>query len=131
MASMASIPIRHVFSGSNACHSVIVAEDGRCFTFGRNTKGQLGTWKWEKECRTKSEEKKRVLFIGFEVCFHFISSSYLSLGHGDCFARNVPTLLSLGDGGERVISAACGRHFTLFATASGVRACALLLYRTV
>lgn len=34
--------VRGVFSGCNACHSVIVTDDGLTMTFGRNDKGQLG-----------------------------------------------------------------------------------------
>lgn len=34
--------VKGVFSGCNACHSVIVTDDGKVLTFGRNDKGQLG-----------------------------------------------------------------------------------------
>lgn len=34
--------VKGVYSGSNACHSVIVTVDGDVMTFGRNDKGQLG-----------------------------------------------------------------------------------------
>jgi len=37
-----NLRVRGVFSGCNACHSVIVTEDGTTMTFGRNDKGQLG-----------------------------------------------------------------------------------------
>ena len=36
------IRVRGVFSGCNACHSVIVTDKGETMTFGRNDKGQLG-----------------------------------------------------------------------------------------
>lgn len=36
------VPIVHVASGSASCHTVVVDANGRCFTWGRNDKGQLG-----------------------------------------------------------------------------------------
>lgn len=41
-ASGDPLRVRGVFSGCNACHSVIVTDDGVAMTFGRNDKGQLG-----------------------------------------------------------------------------------------
>uniref|UniRef100_A0A6G1S701 Protein RCC2 n=2 Tax=Aceria tosichella TaxID=561515 RepID=A0A6G1S701_9ACAR len=37
-----TLRVKGVFSGCNACHSVIVTADGETMTFGRNDKGQLG-----------------------------------------------------------------------------------------
>lgn len=37
-----NLNVKGVFSGCNACHSIIVTEEGETMTFGRNDKGQLG-----------------------------------------------------------------------------------------
>lgn len=37
-----SVDIRFVASGSTACHCVALDVEGRCYTWGRNEKGQLG-----------------------------------------------------------------------------------------
>lgn len=37
-----NLRVKGVFSGCNACHSVIVTDDGHTMAFGRNDKGQLG-----------------------------------------------------------------------------------------
>lgn len=36
------IKVKLVVSGSSSCHSIIVTEEGKAFTFGRNEKSQLG-----------------------------------------------------------------------------------------
>lgn len=37
-----NLRVKGIFSGCNACHSVIVTDEGVAMTFGRNDKGQLG-----------------------------------------------------------------------------------------
>lgn len=37
-----TLRVKGIFSGCNACHSVIVTDEGGTMTFGRNDKGQLG-----------------------------------------------------------------------------------------
>ncbi|XP_071682809.1 uncharacterized protein [Lolium perenne] len=39
---LVGVDIRFVASGCAACHCVALGADGRCFTWGRNEKGQLG-----------------------------------------------------------------------------------------
>lgn len=40
--SLMGVKIKMVASGSAACHSIIADIEGRCYTWGRNEKGQLG-----------------------------------------------------------------------------------------
>jgi len=42
-SSTSAVRIKGVFSSSASCHSVLITEDGRVMTWGRNEKGQLGT----------------------------------------------------------------------------------------
>ena len=42
VGALAGVPIAAVCGGSAAAHCVVVAEDGRVFTWGRNETGQLG-----------------------------------------------------------------------------------------
>ncbi|XP_001639937.2 protein RCC2 homolog isoform X2 [Nematostella vectensis] len=42
ISTLSGIRVRHAASGPSACHSIIVCEDGRVMSFGRNDKGQLG-----------------------------------------------------------------------------------------
>lgn len=42
LEALEGVRIRVVASGNSACHTVIVTEDGRAMTWGRNDKGQLG-----------------------------------------------------------------------------------------
>ncbi|WCJ35135.1 Regulator of chromosome condensation (RCC1) family protein [Euphorbia peplus] len=39
---LVGLPIRYVASGCASCHCVALDIDGRCYTWGRNEKGQLG-----------------------------------------------------------------------------------------
>ncbi|XP_019637829.1 PREDICTED: protein RCC2 homolog [Branchiostoma belcheri] len=40
--SMSGVRVRSVFSGPTAVHSVLITEDGKAMSWGRNDKGQLG-----------------------------------------------------------------------------------------
>uniref|UniRef100_A0ACD5UVP4 Uncharacterized protein n=1 Tax=Avena sativa TaxID=4498 RepID=A0ACD5UVP4_AVESA len=42
LRSLVGVDIRSVATGCTACHSVALGADGRCYTWGRNEKGQLG-----------------------------------------------------------------------------------------
>ncbi|KAM0929926.1 hypothetical protein ACQ4PT_001293 [Festuca glaucescens] len=42
LRSLLGVDIRSVATGCAACHSVALGADGRCYTWGRNEKGQLG-----------------------------------------------------------------------------------------
>ncbi|KAL5214578.1 hypothetical protein ABZP36_003730 [Zizania latifolia] len=42
MRTLLGVDIRFVASGCTACHCVALDADGRCYTWGRNEKGQLG-----------------------------------------------------------------------------------------
>uniref|UniRef100_A0A0D3G199 Uncharacterized protein n=1 Tax=Oryza barthii TaxID=65489 RepID=A0A0D3G199_9ORYZ len=42
MRSLMGVDIRFVASGCTACHCVALDAEGRCYTWGRNEKGQLG-----------------------------------------------------------------------------------------
>ncbi|PWA37571.1 regulator of chromosome condensation (RCC1) family protein [Artemisia annua] len=42
LRSLVGVDIRYVASGCASCHCVALSVDGRCFTWGKNEKGQLG-----------------------------------------------------------------------------------------
>eukprot|EP00057_Strongylocentrotus_purpuratus_P026982 XP_011681456.1 PREDICTED: protein RCC2 homolog [Strongylocentrotus purpuratus] len=42
LSALEGIRVRNVFSGPSSCHSVIITEEGKAMTFGRNDREQLG-----------------------------------------------------------------------------------------
>ncbi|XP_071496577.1 protein RCC2 homolog, partial [Diadema antillarum] len=42
LSALQGIRVRNVFSGPSSCHSVIITEEGKAMTWGRNDKEQLG-----------------------------------------------------------------------------------------
>lgn len=129
-----SLRVRGVFSGCNACHSVIVTDEGETMTFGRNDKGQLGLGDTETRVTPTVVEALRGIDIVAAACGRthtlFLSSDGLVFSCGDnkmgqCGTNQqavqqitTPTRIAFKEN-KRVVKVACGAEFSMIVDADG------------
>lgn len=63
-----ALRVKGIFSGCNACHSVIITDDGVVMTFGRNDKGQLGLGDTETRLTPVAIDKLKGVNIVAAAC---------------------------------------------------------------
>ncbi|CAB3369693.1 Hypothetical predicted protein [Cloeon dipterum] len=126
------VRVRVAASGSNAGHNVIVTEDGRCFTFGRNVKGQLGLGDEERrDIPTLVESLKDERVVGAACGRHhtlFLTDrgEVYSAGDnkcGQCGVGNtnpVLTATKVKHQGAPIVKVACGAEFSVILDCRGV-----------
>ncbi|KAF4532598.1 hypothetical protein B566_EDAN013376 [Ephemera danica] len=127
------IRVRVIASGNSAGHSVIVAEDGRCLTFGRNPKGQLGVGDCNRrDSPTLVESLKEETIVGAACGRHhtlFLTDrgEVYSAGDnklGQCGIGNqnpiVSTATKIKYKGAPIVKVDCGGEFSLVLDCRGV-----------
>ncbi|KAG0167705.1 hypothetical protein DFQ28_005789 [Apophysomyces sp. BC1034] len=131
--------VKQIITGPNACHSVIISEDGQAWVFGRNERGQLGIG--HRNCvdypvniNTVSENNK--LFRGKKIVSAAVGRNHTLLvtESGEVFAAGDNKLGQLGItalndhilfetvaslGKEKIVEVACGADFTLARNGEG------------
>ncbi|KAL0074080.1 regulator of chromosome condensation 1/beta-lactamase-inhibitor protein II [Phycomyces blakesleeanus] len=134
------IKVTQAITGPNACHSVIISQDGETWVFGRNEKGQLGlgdilAQDYPINVRTNKnnenlfgDEKFITAAVGRNHTMLVAESGNVyAAGDNKCGQLGVPEFKNYtnflkvpGLGKEKVIQAACGAEFTLLLTESGL-----------
>lgn len=128
-----NLRVRGVFSGCNACHSVIVTEDGQTMTFGRNDKGQLGLGDTNTRVTPEFVEGLKGLDIVSAACGRshtlFLTSEGVVYSCGDnkmgqcgtnqMSVHQINTPVRVAFGGKRVIKMACGAEFSMIVDEDG------------
>lgn len=129
-----SLRVKGVFSGCNACHSVIVTDEGVTMSFGRNDKGQLGVGDTETRTTPVVVEALNGLDIIAAACGRshtlFLSSDGLVFACGDnkmgqCGTNQMsvhtlttPARIAFKEN-KRVVKIACGAEFSMIADNEG------------
>lgn len=129
-----NLRVKGVFSGCNACHSVIVTEDGLTMTLGRNDKGQLGLGDTETRTTPTVIEALKNINIVAAACGRshtlFLSSEGMVFSCGDnkmgqCGTnqQSVHTILSptrvAFKENKPVVKVACGAEFSMIVDNDG------------
>lgn len=129
-----NLRVKGVFSGCNACHSVIVTEEGLTMTFGRNDKGQLGLGDTETRTTPTVIEALKNINIVAAACGRshtlFLSSEGMVFSCGDnkmgqCGTnqQSVHTILSptrvAFKENKPVVKVACGAEFSMIVDNDG------------
>lgn len=129
-----ALRVKGVFSGCNACHSVIVTEEGVTMTFGRNDKGQLGLGDFETRTTPVVVEALRGINIVAAACGRshtlFLSSDGLVFSAGDnkmgqCGTNqqsvqtiSTPVRIAFKEN-KPVVRIACGAEFSMIVDIDG------------
>lgn len=126
--------VKGVFSGCNACHSVIVTTEGVAMTFGRNDKGQLGLGDTETRFVPTVVEALKNKNVVAAACGRshtlFLTSDGVVYGCGDnkmgqCGTNQpsvqqitTPTKISFKEN-KPIVKLACGAEFSLIVDIEG------------
>ncbi|XP_023210764.1 protein RCC2 homolog [Centruroides sculpturatus] len=132
LTALQGIRVRVVASGDSACHSVVITEQGKVMTWGRNDKGQLGHCDLQRrDIPTLIETLKELNFVD-AACGRshtlLLSEFGVVYGCGDnkmgqCgigsqnTAINIPTRTSFK--GRPIVKIACGAEFSVIADVKG------------
>ncbi|XP_064642734.1 protein RCC2 homolog [Lineus longissimus] len=138
IGSFQGIKVSNVVSGCGACHSVVITEDGKAYSFGRNDKGQLGQGDMgrRRDAPTLLESLNNIRIVdgacgknhtlllsdtGRVFSFGDNKMGQLGLGHQTATVPS-PTEVHIGekypDRGP-IKKVACGGEFTMMITAKG------------
>lgn len=126
--------VRGVFSGCNACHSVIVTDEGVAMTFGRNDKGQLGLGDTETRITPVVVEALKGIDVVAAACGRshtlFLSSDGMVFACGDnkmgqCGTNQqsvhtlfTPSRIAFKEN-KPVVKMACGAEFSMIVDIEG------------
>lgn len=126
--------VKGIFSGCNACHSVIVSDEGLAMTFGRNDKGQLGLGDTETRTTPVVVEALRGIDIVAAACGRshtlFLSSDGMVFACGDnkmgqCGTNQqsvhtitTPARIAFKEN-KPVVRIACGAEFSMIVDIDG------------
>ena len=119
--------VKGVFSGSNACHSVIVTDEGLTMTFGRNDKGQLGLGDTATRVTPVVVEGLRDMNVIAAACGRshtlFLTDEGVVYSCGDnkmgqCgtnqqSVHQITTPARVAYGGAKIIKMSCGAEFSM------------------
>lgn len=125
--------VRLAVSGPHAAHNVVITEENKCFTFGRNDKGQLGIGNTERRDQpTEPEELKNQVVVQAAVGRNH-TLFLTERGHvyacgdntfGQCGIKSkqatvlVPTRIKYT--GPPIIKIGCGGDFSMLLNIKGV-----------
>lgn len=129
-----SLRVRGVFSGCNACHSVIVLDDGTVMTFGRNDKGQLGLGDTETRFTPVAVDALKEMNIVSAACGRshtlFLSAEGIvyacgmnKMGQCGTNQPNIPEISTptkiIFKENKPIVRLACGAEFSLIVDVDG------------
>lgn len=127
-----SIKVKSAISGCTACHSMIVTEDGKVMTWGRNDRGQLGHGDTvRRDVPTEVEALKDYEIVGGAVGRGhtlFLTSKGQVFACGDNksgqlgVGSQVQIILAptrVAHKGKPIVKVACGAEFSLIADCAG------------
>lgn len=126
--------VNGIYSGCNACHSVIVTDDGQVMTFGRNDKGQLGVGDTETKTIPIVVEKLQGINIVAAACGRshtlFLDSDGLVYATGDNkmgqLGIDKPSIQQITTPqrivfkeAKKIVKLACGAEFSMILDSDG------------
>lgn len=130
-----SLRVKGVFSGCNACHSVIVTDDGKTMTFGRNDKGQLGLGNTDTKITPAVVEVFKDIEIVAAACGRshtlFLDSNGIVYACGDnkmgqCGTNQqavqqitTPVRIAFKPEDKPIVKIACGAEFSMIVDEDG------------
>lgn len=129
-----ALRVKGVFSGCNACHSVIVTDEGITMTFGRNDKGQLGVGDTETKTLPVVVNALKGIDVVAAACGRshtlFLTSDGIVFACGDnkmgqCGTNQqsvqqitTPTRIAFKEN-KRIVKIACGAEFSMIVDSDG------------
>lgn len=129
-----ALRVTGVFSGCNACHSVIVTDEGVTMTFGRNDKGQLGLGDTETRTLPVIVDGLKGIDVVAAACGRshtlFLTSDGIVYACGDnkmgqCGTNQqsvqqitTPTRIAFKEN-KRIVKIACGAEFSMIVDVDG------------
>lgn len=129
-----ALRVKGVFSGCNACHSVIVTDEGITMTFGRNDKGQLGVGDTETKTFPVVVNALKGIDVVAAACGRshtlFLTSDGIVFACGDnkmgqCGTNQqsvqqitTPTRIAFKEN-KRIVKIACGAEFSMIVDSDG------------
>lgn len=132
LAALKGIPIVNVASGSNSAFCMVVAEDGKVYSWGRNEAGQLGLGHTkDRQCPTLINEltghtivqvatgKAHSLFLTSEgdvLACGSNSAGQCGVGKGK---ENITTPQKISYAGPNIAQVACGAEFSMLLDEEG------------
>ena len=132
VTALSGISVRHVACGDSHC--LVVASDGKLFSFGRNQNGQLGLGDTEDRLKPSLVEtlwedgilvrksaggaEHSAITVEGGTMYTFGWGRYGNLGHGHCRDLHVPTKVQ-GLVGETITDPVCGWRHSAALTSGG------------
>ncbi|XP_002737524.1 protein RCC2-like [Saccoglossus kowalevskii] len=132
ITSIGKIRIRSVISGPTACHSIIITEDGKAMSWGRNDREQLGHGdNVRRDNPTLIESLKEHNIVSaacgrnhtlclteYGTVFAFGDNRYGQLGIG-LQSASVGNPVKVGHKGQPIVKVACGADFSMILDCKG------------
>ncbi|KAJ1525422.1 hypothetical protein ONE63_010236 [Megalurothrips usitatus] len=129
----AKIRVRLVASGPTSAHNIVVSEDGKAYSFGRNEKGQLGHGdELRRDTPLIIEAVKDEVIVGAacgrnHTLLLSVRGEVFSMGdnkNGQCGVKNstqatVPTATSINYKGAPIVKVGCGGEFSIILDCKG------------
>lgn len=132
LGALSGVRVRYVASGPTSAHSVIVTEDGKALSWGRNEKGQLGQGDQERrDTPTEIDGIKDFNIVNVSCGRHHTlllteCGTVFSCGenkHGQCGIGNQHPIVHspnrIAFKGRHVTNVACGAEFSVILDSKG------------
>ncbi|XP_034255029.1 protein RCC2 homolog [Thrips palmi] len=129
----ANIRVRLVASGPTAAHSIVITEEGKAYSFGRNEKGQLGHGdEVRRDIPLIIDAVKDEVIVGAacgrnHTLLVSVRGEVFSMGdnkNGQCGVKNssqatVPTATPINYKGAPIVKVGCGAEFSIILDCKG------------
>ncbi|KAK3912807.1 Protein RCC2-like protein [Frankliniella fusca] len=130
---LSKIRVRLVASGPNAAHSIVISEDGKAYSFGRNEKGQLGHGdEVRRDTPLIIDAVKDEVLVGAacgrnHTLLLSVNGEVFAMGdnkNGQCGVKNssqatIPTAKSIFYKGAPIVKVGCGGEFSIILDCKG------------